>query len=203
MGRRRRWLLPEAPDLLGMLEAQVAETVAGTDAFARWATGDLRLGDEVRAAEHRADDRKTTMLATLREAFVTPLEPEDLFALSRGIDAIVNQAKDTVGEAEVMACPPDAGIAELAATVAAATHALADAVAALRAGRDAFPAAGAAIARTRDMEHVYRRAMAALLESDDLRHQIAMRELYRRCARIGDAIAEVAERVQYATVKES
>lgn len=201
--RRHRWLLPETPDLLGMLGAQVAETVAGTDAFAAWAAGDLARGDDVRAAEHRADDRKAIMLSALREAFVTPLEPEDLFALSRGIDNIVNQAKDTVGEAEVMACPPDAGIAELATTIATATRAVADAVARLQAGADPFSAASQAIARTRDMEHVYRRAMAALLESDDLRRQIAMRELYRRCARIGDTIAEVAERVQYATVKES
>lgn len=201
--RRHRWLLPETPDLLGMLSAQVTETVTGTDAFAAWAAGDLGLGDEVRAAEHRADDRKAMVLRALREAFVTPLEPEELFALSRGTDAIINQAKDTVGEAEVMDCPPDAGIAELAAEIAAATRALADAVAELRDGGDPFPAAGVAIARTRDMEHVYRRAMAALLEHEDLRRQIAMRELYRRCARIGNAIAEVAERVQYATVKES
>jgi uncharacterized protein Yka (UPF0111/DUF47 family) len=51
----------------------------------------------------------------LREAFVTPLEPEDLFALSRGVDRILNQAKDLVRESEVMVCPPDAAVAQMAA----------------------------------------------------------------------------------------
>jgi hypothetical protein len=45
--------------------------------------------------------------------------------------------------------------------------------------------------------------MAALLEIDDLREVTARRELYRRCARIGEGAVEVAERVIYAVVKES
>jgi uncharacterized protein Yka (UPF0111/DUF47 family) len=56
-------------------------------------------------------------------AFVTPLEPEDLFALSRGIDRILNQAKDLVRESEVMVCPPDAAVAQMAALLAASAMA--------------------------------------------------------------------------------
>ena len=37
---RKRWLLPETPDVLGMLRAQVAVTIDGVDAFAAWAGGD-------------------------------------------------------------------------------------------------------------------------------------------------------------------
>ena len=46
-------------------------------------------------------------------------------------------------------------------------------------------------------------AMAALLETDDLREVTARRELYRRCSRIGETVVDVAERIQYAVVKES
>jgi hypothetical protein len=41
----------------------------------------------------------------------------------------------------------------------------------------------------------YRNALAALLASDDLREQTSRREPHRRCARLGDDVVEVAERV--------
>jgi hypothetical protein len=45
--------------------------------------------------------------------------------------------------------------------------------------------------------------MAELLTVDDLRDVMARRELYRRGARIGEAVTDVAERVLYAVVKEA
>ena len=36
-----------------------------------------------------------------------------------------------------------------------------------------------------------------------MRSRIKLRELYRRCARIGEVIMDVAERVMYAVVKQS
>ena len=142
--RLRRWFLPDVPDLLGMLRAQMDATVEGIDAFAVWATGDGTQGDAVRACEHRADALKVELHQTLREAFITPLEPEDLFALSREIDSVLNQAKDTVGEAEVMACAPDPAMARMAGHVAHATRALAEAIRLIGSG-DPFPPAAAAI----------------------------------------------------------
>jgi hypothetical protein len=49
---------------------------------------------------------------------------------------------------------------------------------------------------------VYRGAMSALLQVEDLREVMARRELYRRFSRISSDLVEVAERVWYATVKE-
>jgi uncharacterized protein Yka (UPF0111/DUF47 family) len=201
---RRRWFLPESPDLLGMLRQQLAVSMAGLDAFAAWAGGDADAAARVRELEHRADDVRRDLHEALRDAFVTPLEPEDLFALSRGLDRILNQAKDLVRESEVMDCPPDPALAEMAALLAAAVRGLDDAIARLqpRAG-DATDAADAAIKQARRLERVYRAAMARLLEVDDLREVMARRELYRRCSRMGEAAVDVAERVLYAVVKES
>jgi len=93
---RKRWLLPETPDVLGLLRAQVAVTIDGVDAFAAWAGGDAAAADVVRDAEHRGDAAKRALLRELRAAFVTPMEPEDVFALSRGIDRILDYARDLV-----------------------------------------------------------------------------------------------------------
>ena len=63
--------------------------------------------------------------------------------------------------------------------------------------------ADAAIKAARRVERVYRAAMAELLAVDDLREVMARRELYRRGARIADAVVEVAERILYSVVKEA
>ncbi len=203
-----RWFLPEAPDLLGMLSRQLTVTIAGIDAFAAWASGDPDASEKVHTLEHEADDIKLELQHALRDAFTTPMEPEDLFALSRGIDWVLNYAKDAIGESEVMACPPDEAVAEMAALLAQATRELGEGVARLAEKDDPahpspFDAAQAAIKSERRLEKVYRRAMAALLEVDDLREVMARRELYRRCSRMGGAIVDVAERIEYALAKAS
>jgi uncharacterized protein len=202
--RRRRWFLPETPDVLGLLDRQVAITIDGMDAFAAWAAGDAEAADRVRDCEHRADAAKRDLLESLRTAFMTPVEPEDLFALSRGVDWILNHAKDAIGESEVMGCPPDGALAEMAALLARATRDLAGSIAGLRTPGDgvASDSTTAAIKAERKLEKVYRRAMAALLETGDLREEIARRELYRRCSRIGDTVVDVAERVDYTVIKQ-
>jgi uncharacterized protein Yka (UPF0111/DUF47 family) len=199
-----RWFLPHEPDVLAILIRQLAVTREGMEAFATWAAGDEAAQADVRNCEHRADDLRRELHGALREAFVTPLEPEDLYALSRGADEILNQAKDAVRESEVMACPPNQALAEMAGYLAVAARQLEDAISRLGHESDrASDAANAAIKSDRHVEYVYRVSMAALLEVDDLREVTARRELYRRCSRIGETVVDVAERIQYAVVKES
>jgi uncharacterized protein Yka (UPF0111/DUF47 family) len=201
---RERWFLPETPDIPGLLRVQLDATVEGMDAFAAWAAGDAGAADTVRACEHRADDAKRDVREALRAAFVTAVEPEDVFALSRGIDWMLNHAKDTINESEDMACPPDEALARMTALLAEAVRHIAEAVARLGPKEaDAIEPADAAIKAERRLERAYRAGMAALLQIDDLRAVTARRELYRRCSRIGEGAVDVAERVIYAVVKES
>jgi hypothetical protein len=197
--------LPETPDLLGMLAEQVLITVEGTAALVAWANGDAAAADRLRDCEHRADDAKLELRAALTSAFTTPLEPEDIFELSRGLDRMLNNAKNAVREAEVMQAQPDQAIAEMAAELQAGVAELAEAFAALGKHRRALAteaATRAARSQSR-VEHVYRRAMSALVTVDDLREVAAKRELYRRLARTSDDLREVAERVWYSVLKQS
>jgi uncharacterized protein Yka (UPF0111/DUF47 family) len=143
-------------------------------------------------------------MRALRESFTTPVEPEDLFELSEGLDAIMNQAKDLVREAEVLAMVPDQVMAQMSHLVLAGVRELVSAFTDLAKGPDAATAAAdRAIQQHRRIERVYRRAMSALLQSDQLREVGGRRELYRRYARIGDAIEHVANRIWYAVVKQA
>ena len=94
--RDRRWFLPDTPDVVGLLRGQTAVTLEALEALATWAAGDAAAAQAVRDAEPRGDAAKREVLNALREAFILQLEPEDVFTLSRGIDWILNHARDLI-----------------------------------------------------------------------------------------------------------
>lgn len=203
---RRRWLLPDVPDVIGLLSAQASVTADGMQALLDWARGDGAAAERVRMLEHTGDDRKRELRDALTELFAPPFDPEDLFTLSQGVDEVLNGAKDTVREAELMGTPPDGAIAEMAAELLVGTRHLADAFAGLGEHGDADVATAAAdlaIKSHRNVEHVYRRAMSALIGVEDLHEVTAKRELYRRFVRVGGDLGSVAERIWYAVLKQT
>ena len=182
---------------------QFATTGEGVDALVAWAHGDASKANVVRALEQEGDEHKRELELALRTAFTTPLEPEDLYTLSRGIEWILNLSKDLVRESEVMACPPDPPLAEMCTALQRSVHLLAEAIErARRRSDEATEKANEALKAQRQLEKVYRDAMASLLDVPDLREVTARRELYRRMARMGDIVVDVAERVWYTMVKE-
>jgi uncharacterized protein Yka (UPF0111/DUF47 family) len=200
----RRWFLPETPDVLGLLRHQLEVTIDSVDAFASWANGDAGAAEVVRDAGPAGDTAKRELLSALRAAFVTPLEPEDVFALSRGVDRIQRSTRDLLNESEAMDCQPNAGIAEMANLLARALLHIDDAFSNLGSDADqATASADAALAVERQLEHAYYEGMAGLLHVGDRHERIARRELYRGCSRIGETVVEVAERVVYAVVKQT
>lgn len=207
-----RLFLPDTPDVLGMLVQQAEVTVEGMDALVRWSDGDPDVSDAVRDAEHRADEFKRLLRLALRTSFLTPLDAEDLYSLSERLDAALNQAKDAVREAEVMGIEPNGPEHDMANHLAEGAGHLLDAFRSLAGAesgprsasvpREATDCADAAVKSQRRVERVYRASMSALIDEEDLREVMGRRELYRRLARVGDTIVEVAERVWYAAVKE-
>ena len=201
---RGRWFLPEMPDVLGLLRKQLALTIEGLDAFARWAGGDSAAAEQLRAAEQSGDAAKRELMNALRAAFVTPLEPEDLFTLSRGVDRILNYARDLVNESEAMKWQPDSRLAEMASLLGEAMRHIDVAMEHLDSDPEkATEAADKAIGSVRLLDRSYLRSMAGSLDVEDRNERIAGRESYRRCSRIGETVVDVAERVVYAVVKES
>lgn len=202
---RSHWFLPQSADVLGMLSEQAAITVKGMEALVAWAEGEAAAADRLRQLEHDADKQKRQLREALTEAFSTPLEPEDIFELSTGLDETLDSAKNIVGEAEAMHTEPNAAIAEMAMQLLEGTERLAEALAMFARGdrKSATAEADRAVKDQRHLQHSYRRAMSALVEVEDLREIAAHRELYRRLARTGDNLVRVAERVWYSVLKES
>jgi uncharacterized protein Yka (UPF0111/DUF47 family) len=216
MSSRNRWFLPESPDVIGMLQKQAEITVRGMDAFARWAGGDVARADDVRAAEHECDQVRRTLVGAVSAAFTTPLQPEDLFQLSRDLDKVINGAKNTVREAEAMGSSPDQATADMAVLLGEGVRHIQTAFTALgvrrgkasraagaAAATSATEAADAAVKSQRKLERIYRAAAGDLLAVTDISVVVARREFYRRISAISDDIVAVADRIWYSEVKES
>jgi uncharacterized protein Yka (UPF0111/DUF47 family) len=201
--RPLHWFTPQTLDLLGMLDAQATVTLEGIESLVAWSQGDADAARRLLDAETRADEHKRQLRAALSQAFVTPLEPEDIFELSRLLDQVVTSAKNTVGEAELMHASPDEAMAMMASELVAGTRQLASAFHALACSDHAVAtgAADAAVASERAVKRAYRTAMSALVDVPDLREVASKRELYRRLARTGDHLVDTAERVWYAVLK--
>ena len=206
--KRSSWFLPENPDVLDMLCRQAAVTFEGMVALVGWANAEAGAAERVRDLEHRADDTKRELRLALTNAFITPIDAEDLYVMSERLDAVLNGAKDTVRESEVMGISPDEAVAAMATLLADGVGHLATAFERLdpdkrgKAVASATEAADAAVKTQRRLERVYREAASALLKVDDLREVMGRRELYRRFSRVSETLVEAADRVWYATVKE-
>jgi uncharacterized protein Yka (UPF0111/DUF47 family) len=209
MTRPLSWFLPENVDVLGLLRQQAEVTNEGMVALTAWAAGDEAAAGTLRDAEHRADELKRALRIALKSAFITPIGAEDILVLSGRLDEVLNGAKDAVRESELMAMSPDDTVIGMAGFLAAGVRHVSDAFARLgtNGAKDdpisATDAADAAIKAQRQLERVYRTGMSALLQTTDLREVMGRRELYRRFSRISDDLTEVAERVWYASVKET
>ena len=202
----RRWwraLMPAAPDVIALLVAQGKLTVAGMDAFNDWShTGSKDMALAVRSAQHNAYHARRELLEALQAALSTPVDQEDLYALSERIDRILAKARDALREAEVLGYAPDAHTAKMAERLANGTRELVTGFGLLRkAPEEAGRLADAASDAVHHVERDYREAMAELLQADDLRTVVAGQVLYRRYLDVADAIIAVADRLWFVVLR--
>jgi uncharacterized protein Yka (UPF0111/DUF47 family) len=201
----RRYFLRKAPDTLGVLREQAALTIGGMEKFEVWSLGgDADSAQAVRDAEHAADEVRGRLLEALSEALTTPVDQEDLYTLSERLDAVINAAKNTVRESEVLGVPTDEQTARMGALSLEATRHLIAGLDALEHGQE-HPGehADAAIKASRKIDRAYRDAIASLPDDVDAKTAIARREVYRGYVEIAEAVVHVATRTWYALLKSS
>ena len=99
-------IFPKVPDFYSMLAEQSALAVTSADALVAYTeTGDDAFAEQVRAIEHEGDTIKERSLRALDEAFSTPMDREDLYRAIQTIDHVMNYAKTTVREMQVLESP--------------------------------------------------------------------------------------------------
>jgi len=103
----KEFFKPRQDRFLQLLIQQSEMTVRGVDALAAYMkTGSDEDAAGVVQAEKDADEIRRILIEDLNRTFVTPMDREDIFALSRAIDDVVDYAYTTVEEMRLLDVEP-------------------------------------------------------------------------------------------------
>ncbi len=163
-------VFPIMPDFYGLIGAQAEQVCQSMDVFVKFMeTGDMEIGNEVRAKEKEGDELKAKHMEILNHAFATPMDREDIYRAIVTIDEILNYAKTTVREIEALDIKPDEHMAEMARLMRDGSRELRDGYKKLSdKPMEAEENAAAARKAERNTEKVYRAALADLFSADHL-----------------------------------
>jgi predicted phosphate transport protein (TIGR00153 family) len=156
----------------------------------------------VRNLEREADELRRILIQELDQTFVTPLDREDIYALSRAIDDVVDYANTTVDEMEIYEVRGDEHIKEMVNILRKAARELDDAVKILRDyPKIASEHAVKAKSYENQMEKAYHVALANLFKGKDTVYMLKMREIYRHLSNAADRGDEAANIISSIVMK--
>jgi predicted phosphate transport protein (TIGR00153 family) len=201
-------LLKRRPDRFIQLLLEQAEfTVLGMEALLSYLEKPSnKRADELGRVEKEADEVRRILIDELNRTFVTPIDREDIHALSRAIDDVLDYAYTTIGEMDVLEVKPNDYLMRM-------TSLLVDAAREIHLGvmrlsdhpRVAEDHAVRAKALENRVEQVYREALADLFDGPrDVDHVVDMlklREIYRHMSNAADRGDEAANVITDIVVK--
>jgi predicted phosphate transport protein (TIGR00153 family) len=147
--------------------------------------------------EKEADEYRRILIYALNKTFITPFDREDLFALSRTVDDVLDYAYSTLEEVELLKVTPTSYMQSIAILLRDAANELLMAVDRL----DDYPGvanehAQRAKALENKVEMLYREALAELFSgTEDNQHVMKVfkyREVYRHLSNAADRGDEAA-----------
>jgi hypothetical protein len=164
--------------------------------------------EQLSQREKEADEVRRILIDELNRTFVTPFDREDIFALSRSIDDVLDYANTTVSEMVVLEVSPTPFMQRIASLLKDAAYEIFLAVQRLRKHPSvAIDHAQRAKALENRVEAVYREAIADLFNSaDDVEHVVEMlkkREVYRHLSNAADRGDEAANVISDIVVKKT
>ncbi len=196
----KEFFRPRQDKFLQLLAQQAEITLAGMNALEAYMKkrSDKHAAAVVQA-EKDADEVRRILIDDLHRTFVTPIDREDIFALSRAIDDVMDYAYTTVEEMQILDVEPNDYLRRLVSLLRDAAEEIHLAMLRLKENPGvASEHATRAKALENRVERVYREAVADLFSGpEDIQHIVRMlklRELYRHlsnCADRGDEAANV------------
>jgi predicted phosphate transport protein (TIGR00153 family) len=167
-----------------------------------------KLAEQLSLKESEADEVRRILIDELNRTFVTPFDREDIFALSRTIDDVLDYAYTTVNEMVILQVVPTPFMQRIASLLKDAAYEIYLAVQRLpKHPKVAIDHAQRAKALENRVEAVYREAIADLFNSaDDIEHVVEMlkkREVYRHLSNAADRGDEAANYISDIVVKKT
>ncbi len=212
LGQLLENIFPTVPDFFSLLNDQCDIMVQAMDALVAYmARGEEESATLVRQLERGGDEVKTRNMAILAKAFATPLDREDIYRAIASIDMILNYAKTTVREMEVLRIIPDSYMLEMTQTLRNGSTALCRGFAKLSIDPlEACEDERIVHLSVYEAENGYRKALTALFDGHTYQHQMLFdcqresveahlmrqtiemfkhRELYRHLSNLGNHLS--------------
>lgn len=194
----RRFLRPRPDRFIEMLVKQADYTVQAVEALLGYLNEPgKKHAEEVTRLEKEADEIRRILIDELNRTFVTPMDREDIHALSRTIDDVLDYAYTTVGEMDMLEVTPNDYLRRMVSLIRDAAHEIHMGV--LRLSDHPGVAEDHAVrakALENRVEAVYREALADLFhQPQDVEHVVEMlklREIYRHLSNAADRGDEAA-----------
>ncbi len=203
----RNFLKPRQNNFLRLLIEQAETTLKGLNHLEQFIqTSDPEEASAVQRIEEEADELRRILIDELNRTFVTPIDREDIFALSRTIDDVLDYAYTTVDEMLILNIQPNNYLHRMVSLLKEAAKEIYLAMCRLEdhPGVAAEHAQRAKALENR-VEQVYREAIAALFQGpEDVHHIVEMlkyREVYRHLSNAADRGDEAANVIGDIVVK--
>jgi len=185
---------PKEGNFYKMLSDQAAKTLEGIEALAIFVENqNQENGKQVKSIETEADELRRILIEALHQTFITPMDREDIYALSRAVDDIVDYANTTVDEMEIYAVTSEEHLREMVDILRKAAQEINDAIKIL----ETYPHismehAVKAKFYENAMEKAYHTALADLFKKTDTLYMLKMREIYRHLSNAADRCDQAA-----------
>lgn len=191
-----------------LLTKQAEFAVEGLQALQRYVNDpDSALAHKVNRMEKQADEVRRILIDELNQTFVTPIDREDIFALSRAIDDVLDYAASTIEEMATLQIEPNAYIQRMVSLLHDAAYEIHQGVLRLEDHPNvAVDHAVRAKALENRMETVYREALAELFATaksvEHIVNLLKTREVYRHLSNAADRGDEAANVIGDIVVKQ-
>ena len=192
---------------INLIHEQAQLTLEGLEALKDYmATQDPAAANLLTTKEKEADEARRILIDELNRTFVTPFDREDIFALSRTIDDVIDYAYSTISEMEILKVKPTPYMQRIATLLRDAASELLMAVDRLEQHPGvANEHAQRAKALENRVEEVYREALADLFSGgEEIKQVVKMlksREVYRHLSNAADRGDEAANVIADIVVK--
>lgn len=183
---------PREDKFMRLLAEQAAKTVEGMKLLEKFMKrNDKKIAEKLAQVEKEADEVRRILIDELNRSFITPIDREDIFALSLTIDDIIDYGNSTVDEMMILEVEPNSYLQRMVSLLQEAAYEIYMGVARLQDHPSvANDHAVRAKALENRVEHVYREALAELFHRPtDIEHvmdMLKLREIYRHLSNAAD-----------------
>jgi predicted phosphate transport protein (TIGR00153 family) len=198
---------PQPNRFIKLLIDQAAKTLEGMEALQEYMKDASEAhAKAVNTAEKEADEVRRILIDELNRTFVTPIDREDIFALSRTVDDVLDYGHTTVEEMTILEIQPNPYLSRMVSLLRDAAYEIYMGV--LRLEDHPNVAADHAVrakALENRVESVYREAIADLFQGpksvDHIVEMLKLREIYRHLSNAADRGDEAANIIGDIVVK--